>query len=72
MISENDVIKAIVECANEKGECDPQDVINYLRVGALDLLPIFRSLKRKGYIGEDLTFLYVTEETLKIYNLITH
>ncbi len=70
MISENDVVKVIVECANEKGECDPKDVMNYLQVGDLELLPIIRSLKRKEYIAEDLTFFYVTKRTLEIYSYI--
>ena len=65
---EMNVLKAIVECQNEKGITLPQDVCEKLKVPDSEILEPIRYLKAKKYIDEDISCLYVTDKTMEIYN----
>lgn len=71
MITNDDVLKAIVECADENNQSDYYVVANKLRIDDLSLMPFTKSLLNKGYIQADLDKIYVTPLTISIYNDLT-
>ena len=72
MITENDVIKAIVECADEKGNVDYYEVANKLSVDMKTLDEINVSLKNSKVAIFELGQIRITEETMRIYNNLTN
>lgn len=67
MITENDVIKAIVECKKSDNTTNYIDVCRKLNIDDLTLFPFVNSLKEKGYIQSDLSQIYVTSLTMSLY-----
>lgn len=68
MITNDDVLKAIVDCKNPNGRTDYQDIMEKLNVDDISLLPFLRELNRSGYImqtNEDVT---VTSLGMIAYN----
>lgn len=68
MINNEDVLKAIVECADENNQSDYYVVANKLGIDDLSLVPFTKSLISKGCIQADLSKIYVTPLTISIYN----
>lgn len=58
MITEKDVLKAIVDCKKLNGRTDYRDIMNKLKIDDISLLPFLKELNRKNYIiqtREDVT-----------------
>lgn len=70
MVTEEDVIKAIVQCKKEDNSSDYFDVCNELNIDDLMLINFIKSLNAKGYIHSDLEKIYVTSTTMSVYNKI--
>ena len=68
MITEGDVLKAIVDCKNQNGRTDYRDIINKLDVDDVSLLPFLKELNRKGYIAQTLEDVAITDLGLAAYN----
>lgn len=67
MITEEDVLKAIVDCKNPNGSSDYRDIMSKLDVDDVSLLPLLKELNRKNYIiqtSEDVT---ITDLGLSAY-----
>lgn len=68
MITNDDVLKAIVDCKKPNGRTDYQDIMENLNVDDVSLLPFLRELNKSGYIiqtNEDVT---VTSLGMIAYN----
>lgn len=67
MLSEDDVLIAIVECKRLDNTTDYYEVANKLGVDLTELHPYFIYLKEKGYIQSDISQIYVTSITVSKY-----
>lgn len=68
MITEEDVLKAIVDCKNPNGSTDYRDIMGKLDVDDISLLPLLKELNRKGYIIQTVDDVSITDLGLSAYN----
>ena len=70
MLSEETVLKAIVECMDEERNAMFVSVMAYLGCEGELLLPFIKALKFKGYITQTLYDACVTDSGMREYNRI--
>lgn len=70
MLSEETVLKAIVECMDEERNAMFVKVMAYLGCEGKPLLHFIKALKFKGYITQTLYDAHVTDSGMREYNRI--
>lgn len=68
MITEQDVIKAIVKCKKENGRTNHYDVMKELSIDDITLLKFNRTLTEKGYITTTMEDISITSLGMSAYN----
>lgn len=68
MITNNDVLKAIVDHKKTNGQTDYRDVMENLNIDDLSLLPFLRELNASGYITYTMESVAVTSLGMIAYN----
>ncbi len=71
MITNEDVLKAIVECEKPNGRTDFRDIMNKLEIDDISLLPFLKELKKQGYTVQTLEDVAVTALGRSAYKELT-
>lgn len=61
MITEKDVLRAIIKCEKPNGGTEYKDIASELNTDVISLHPFLNDLKNKKYINQDLSNVYMTD-----------
>lgn len=71
MITNDDVLKAIVSCKNSDNQVDYSDVCEKLNIDDISLIPFLKYLNKSGYITQTTSDIYITSLGMSAYNDLT-